>query len=1062
MSRFFIDRPVFAWVLAIVIMLAGAVSITQLPIAQYPPIAPPAVSITVTYPGASAETVQSTVVQVIEQQLSGIDHLLYFSSDSNKDGSISITLSFEQGTNPDIAQVQVQNKLQLAQPRLPQVVQQQGIRVAKATKNFLVVLGFVSTDGRLSSIDISDFIASTVQDPLSRTNGVGDYQLFGSEYAMRIWLDPAKLDNYGLTPSDVSTAVQAQNVQVAAGELGGLPAVKNQQLNATIIGPSYLQKPEEFAKILLRTEPNGARVLLRDVARVELGGELYSISTKYNGKPASAIAIKLASGANALDTVKNVRATVESLRPNFPEGLEVIYPFDTTPFVQLSIEEVVKTLGIAVVLVFLIMYLFLQNLRATLIPTIAVPVVLLGTCAVLNLAGYSINSLTMFGMVLAIGLLVDDAIVVVENVERVMEENKLSPKEATRKSMDEISGALVGIALVLTAVFLPMSFFGGSVGVIYRQFSVTIVSSMVLSVLVALIFTPALCATILKPPQEGGRRGFFGWFNRKFDAGNRRYIGGVKRVIGHPVISFVVFAGIVAVLVIGFLRVPGGFLPDEDQGVLFVQVTAPPGATAIRTQQVLDDVSDYFRKDEASNVEGVLEVTGFSFGGQGQNSGLGFIKLKDWSDRPGDTNKVQAIAARAQQHFSQIKDAQVFAFAPPAVLELGNATGFDFELQDRGNKGHAALMAARNQLLGEAAKDPSLMAVRPNGLNDEPQYSISLDREKATAQSVSLADINSTMSAAWGSSYINDFIDRGRVKRVYMQGEADTRMLPDELNDWYVRNSLNQMVKFSSFATGTWSYGSPKLERYNGIPSVEILGSPAPGLSTGTAIQAMAALAKKLPDGFGYEWTGLSYEEQASGSQTSYLYAGSLVVVFLCLAALYESWAIPVAVLLVVPLGVVGAVLATYVRGLNNDVYFQVGLLTTIGLAAKNAILIVEFAKAAYDSGKSLADAALTAAEERLRPILMTSIAFILGVAPLAISTGAGSGGQNAIGTGVVGGMLSATILAIFLVPLFFVAILKLFKVKPGNDDGRPTGEDGRDEAPKDTTRTKVHAEATA
>ena len=578
---------------------------------------------------------------------------------------------------------------------------------------------------------------------------------------------------------------------------------------------------------------------------------------------------------------------------------------------QLSIEEVVKTLGIAVVLVFLIMYLFLQNLRATLIPTIAVPVVLLGTCAVLNLAGYSINSLTMFGMVLAIGLLVDDAIVVVENVERVMEENKLSPKEATRKSMDEISGALVGIALVLTAVFLPMSFFGGSVGVIYRQFSVTIVSSMVLSVLVALIFTPALCATILKPPQEGGRRGFFGWFNRKFDAGNRRYIGGVKRVIGHPVISFVVFAGIVAVLVIGFLRVPGGFLPDEDQGVLFVQVTAPPGATAIRTQQVLDDVSDYFRKDEASNVEGVLEVTGFSFGGQGQNSGLGFIKLKDWSDRPGDTNKVQAIAARAQQHFSQIKDAQVFAFAPPAVLELGNATGFDFELQDRGNKGHAALMAARNQLLGEAAKDPSLMAVRPNGLNDEPQYSISLDREKATAQSVSLADINSTMSAAWGSSYINDFIDRGRVKRVYMQGEADTRMLPDELNDWYVRNSLNQMVKFSSFATGTWSYGSPKLERYNGIPSVEILGSPAPGLSTGTAIQAMAALAKKLPDGFGYEWTGLSYEEQASGSQTSYLYAGSLVVVFLCLAALYESWAIPVAVLLVVPLGVVGAVVAT-------------------------------------------------------------------------------------------------------------------------------------------------------
>ena len=1076
MSRFFIDRPVFAWVLAIILMLAGAVSITQLPIAQYPPIAPPAVSISVTYPGASAETVQSTVVQVIEQQLSGIDHLLYFSSASNKDGSISITLNFDQGTDADIAQVQVQNKLQLAQPRLPQVVQQQGIRVAKATKNFLVVLGFVSTDGRLSTVDLSDFIASFIQDPLSRTTGVGDYQLFGSEYAMRIWLDPAKLDNYGLTPADVSMAIQAQNIQVAAGELGGLPAVANQQLNATIIGPSYLQKPEEFARILLRTEPNGAQVRLHDVARIELGGELYSISTKYNGKPASAIAIKLASGANALDTVKNVRATVESLRSSFPAGVDVIYPFDTTPFVQLSIEEVVKTLGIAIVLVFLIMYLFLQNLRATLIPTIAVPIVLLGTCAVLHIAGYSINSLTMFGMVLAIGLLVDDAIVVVENVERVMEEDGLSPHDATVKSMGEISGALVGIALVLTAVFLPMSFFGGSVGVIYRQFSITIVTSMVLSVIVALIFTPALCATLLRPPKEGGKRGFFGWFNRMFDAGNRRYIGGVKGVIGHPVISFLVFGGVVAILVVMFLRIPGGFLPDEDQGVLFVQVTAPPGATAIRTQQVLDDINDYFHKEEGGNVEGVLEVTGFSFGGQGQNSGLAFIKLKDWSERPGDANKVQAIAGRAQRHFFQIKDAQVFAFAPPAVLELGNATGFDFELQDRGNKGHDALLAARNQVLGAAAQNPNLMGVRPNGLNDEPQFSISIDREKATAQSVSLADINATMSAAWGSAYVNDFIDRGRVKRVYMQGEANARMLPSELNDWYVRNSLGQMVKFSSFATGHWTYGSPKLERYNGLPSVEILGSPAPGLSSGTAIAAMADIAKKLPDGFGFQWTGLSYEEQASGSQTSYLYAGSLIVVFLCLAALYESWSIPVAVLLVVPLGVVGAVLATAVRGLDNDVYFQVGLLTTIGLAAKNAILIVEFAKAAYDSGKSLADAAVTAARERLRPILMTSIAFILGVAPLAISTGAGSGGQNAIGTGVVGGMLSATIFAIFLVPLFFVVILRFFKVQPGGTiDGdtshepgdrtggkTPPGDAGHDGAPKAKAPERAHADISA
>lgn len=1030
MSRFFIDRPVFAWVLAIVLMLVGAVSILKLPIAQYPPIAPPAVSITVTYPGASAETVQSTVVQVIEQQLSGIDHLLYFSSASNKDGSISITLSFEQGTNPDIAQVQVQNKLQLAQPRLPQAVQQQGIRVAKATKNFLIVLGFVSTDGKLSTVDLSDFIASTVQDPISRTSGVGDYQLFGSEYAMRIWLDPAKLVEYGLTPGDVSTAIQAQNIQVAAGELGGLPAAPNQQLNATIIGPSYLQTPEEFSKILLRVQTSGARVLLRDVARVELGGEIYSISTKYNGNPASALAVKLASGANALDTVKAVRATIESLRPNFPPGVDVIYPFDTTPFVQLSIEEVVKTLAIAVVLVFLIMFLFLQNFRATLIPTIAVPIVLLGTCAVLSIAGYSINSLTMFGMVLAIGLLVDDAIVVVENVERVMHEDKLSPKEATRKSMDEISGALVGIALVLTAVFLPLSFFGGSTGVIYRQFSITIVSSMVLSVAVALIFTPALCATILKPGEGEKTRGFFGWFNRKFNAGNKRYIGGVQGIIAHPVISMIVFLGIVALMVMMFIRIPGGFLPEEDQGVLFVQVTAPPGATANRTQAVLDEVADYFRKEEASNVEGVLEVNGFSFGGQGQNSGLGFIKLTDWSKRPGSENKVQAIAARAQARFFKIKDAQVFAFAPPAVLELGNATGFDFELQDSGNKGHTALMNARNQLLGMAAQDKQLMAVRPNGLNDEPQYAIKIDREKANAQSLSLATINTTLSAAWGSAYVNDFIDRGRVKRVYMQGEVDSRMLPSELDSWYVRNSLGQMVRFSSFATGDWTYGSPKLERYNGLPSVEILGSPAPGLSSGDAIKAMAELAKKLPDGFTYQWTGLSYEEQQSGSQTLSLYAGSLIVVFLCLAALYESWSIPVAVLMVVPLGVLGAVLATSLRGLDNDVYFQVGLLTTIGLAAKNAILIVEFAKANYDAGKSLVESAVLAAQERLRPILMTSLAFVLGVMPLAISTGAGSGGQNAIGTGVVGGMLSATVLAIFMVPLFFVVILRLFKVK--------------------------------
>jgi multidrug efflux pump len=1035
MSRFFINHPVFAWVLAIVVMLGGTVAVTQLPVAQYPSIAPPAVSISVTYPGASAETVQSTVVQPIEQQLSGLDHLLYFSSESDKDGSMTITLNFEQGTNPDVAQVQVQNKLQLAMPRLPLTVQQQGITVAKATKNFLVVAGFVSTDDSMTSADLGDFIASTVQDPVSRTPGVGDYQLFGAQYAMRIWLDPAKLNNYSLTPGDVAAAVQTQNVQVAAGELGGLPSIDNQQLNATIIGPSYLHTPEQFGQILLRVEPTGARVLLRDVARIELAGENFAVDTKYNGHPASALAVKLASGANALDTVRNVRATIAQLRPNFPPGVEAIYPYDTTPFVELSIKDVVVTLFVAIGLVFMIMYLFLQNLRATLIPTLAVPVVLLGTCAILSILGYSINSLTMFGMVLAIGLLVDDAIVVVENVERVMHEDHLPPKQATRKSMDEISGALVGIAVVLSAVFGPMSLFGGSTGVIYRQFSVTIVSSMALSVLVALIFTPALCATILKPTKAGPRGGFFGWFNRTFDRGNRGYITVVKRAIARPFLSLSLFAAITAMLAVVFVRIPGGFLPDEDQGVMFAQVTTPPGATSIRTQQVLDDVYDYFRKEEGNNVEGVFEIGGFSFGGRGQNSGLIFIKLKDWDARPGPRNKVQAIARRAMARFAGIKDALVFAFAPPAVRELGNATGFDFELQDRANLGHDKLMAARNQLLAAAAKDKRLSAVRANGVDDEPQYTIVIDREKANAQSVSITDINTTMSAAWGSAYINDFLDRGRVKRVFMQGDRSSRMLPDDLDNWYVRNSLGQMVKFSSFATGRWTYGSPKLERYNGTPSMEILGAPAPGESTGGAMAAMREIAAQLPDGFGFSWTGTSFEEDKAGSQTGLLYTGSLIVVFLSLAALYESWSIPVAVLLVVPLGVVGAVLATFLRGLSNDVYFQVGLLTTIGLSAKNAILIVEFAKANFERGMSLAEAAALAARERLRPILMTSLAFILGVLPLAVSTGAGSGGQNAIGTGVVGGMLSATFLAIFLVPVFFVVVLRLFRTKPRSED---------------------------
>ena len=1038
MSKFFIDRPIFAWVIAIVLMMVGALAVVTLPVAQYPSIAPPAVAITVVYPGASADTVQSTVVQVIEQQLSGLDHLLYFSSESDKDGSMTITLNFEQGTNPDIAQVQVQNKLQLATPLLPPEVQQQGIRVAKSTKNFLLAVGFVSNDGSMGSGEIADFIASNVQDPLSRTAGVGDYQLFGSQGAMRLWLDPAKLNNYGLTPVDVSNAISAQNVQIASGELGGLPSVKGQQLNATIIGPTRLHSPEQFGAILLKVNADGSQVRLRDVARIAFGSENYTYdNVRYNGKPAAGIAVKLATGANALDTAKAVRATIDKLKPVFPHGLQAIYPYDTTPFVQISIEEVAKTLFEAIGLVFLVMLLFLQNIRATFIPTIAVPVVLLGTFGILKAFGYSINVLTMFGMVLAIGLLVDDAIVVVENVERVMAEEGLSPREATIKSMDQITGALVGIALVLSAVFLPMAFFGGSTGVIYRQFSITMVSAMTLSVLVALIFTPALCATLLKPPEKGQheKRGLFGWFNRHFECANRNYEGAVLRVVnrtGRYLIAFVVIVGVMTLL---FMRIPKSFLPDEDQGILFAQVTTPAGATNERTAKALADVRDYFLKDEKQAVEGVFTISGFNFAGHGQTSGLAFIRLKPWADRPGARNRVQAIAARATQRFRKIADAQAFAFAPPAVFELGNATGFDLELLDNANQGHDKLMQARNQLLGMARKDPQLRQVRANGLDDEPQYQFNVDWEKASAYGLTITDINNTLSAAWGSQYVDDFIDRGRVKRVFIQGSAPSRMLPQDLTDWYVRNSAGQMVAFSAFADAKWGYGSPKLERYNGVPSVEILGEPIAGVTTGVALDALEAYAKKLPPGFGLEWTGLSYEERLSGSQAPALYAISLIVVFLCLAALYESWSIPVAVMLVVPLGVIGAIIATSLRGLANDVFFQVGLLTTVGLSAKNAILIVEFAKENHDKGMELIEATVNAARQRLRPILMTSLAFILGVLPLAISSGAGSGGQNAIGTGVIGGMLSATVLAIFFVPVFFVTVGKVFSQRPAQAD---------------------------
>ena len=1026
MSKFFIDRPIFAWVIALVIMLVGALSILKLPINQYPSIAPPAISIAVTYPGASAQTVQDTVVQVIEQQLNGIDHLRYVSSESNSDGSMSITATFEQGTDPDTAQVQVQNKLNLATPLLPQEVQQQGIRVTKAVKNFLMVIGVVSEDGSMNKDDLSNYIVSNMQDPISRTEGVGDFQVFGAQYAMRIWLDPAKLNKYNLTPVDVKAAISAQNVQVSSGQLGGLPAVKGQELNATIIGKTRLQNAEQFKKILLKVNTDGSQVRLSDVAEVALGGENYSISAQYNGKPSSGLAIKLAPGSNALDTAKALHATISDLEPFFPPGMKVVYPYDTTPVVSASIEGVLETLVEAVVLVFLVMFLFLQNFRATIITTMTVPVVLLGTFGILAAAGFSINTLTMFGMVLAIGLLVDDAIVVVENVERVMAEEGLPPKEATKKSMEQIQGALVGIALVLSAVLLPMAFFSGSTGVIYKQFSITIVSAMALSVLVALIFTPALCATMLKPIQKGdhgeNKRGFFGWFNRTFDSGVKRYEKGVGSILRHKAPYLLAYVLIVVGMVFLFTRIPTSFLPEEDQGVLFAQVQTPAGTTAERTQDVIDRMREYLLKEESGAVSSVFTVNGFNFAGRGQSSGLAFIMLKPWGERDAD-NSVFALAARAQAHFSTFRDAMVFAFAPPAVMELGNATGFDVYLQDRSGIGHEKLMAARNQFLGMAAQSKILAGVRPNGLNDEPQYQLEIDDEAARALGVELSDINNTLSIGLGASYVNDFIDHGRVKKVFLQGAADSRMNPEDLKKWFVRNGEGTMVPFSAFAKGKWIYGPPKLSRYNGVEAMEILGSPAPGYSSGQAMAEVEALAKKLPAGVGISWTGLSFEERLSGSQAPALYAISLLMVFLCLAALYESWSIPIAVMLVVPLGIIGALMATSLRGLSNDVYFQVGLLTTIGLASKNAILIVEFAKELHEQGRTLSEAAIEACRMRLRPIIMTSLAFVLGVIPLAISSGAGSGSQHAIGTGVIGGMITATVLAVFWVPLFFVAV---------------------------------------
>ncbi|QDD63831.1 efflux RND transporter permease subunit [Herbaspirillum seropedicae] len=1043
MARFFIDRPIFAWVLAIIVMLAGIVSVLTLPIAQYPAIAPPAIAITANYPGASAKTLEDTVTQIIEQKMKGLDRLSYMASTSESSGSVTITLTFENGTNPDTAQVQVQNKLSLATPLLPSEVQQQGITVTKSATNFLNVLAFTSEDGSMSGSDLSDYVAANVQDAISRVDGVGDTTLFGSQYAMRIWLDPNKLTSYGLTPLDVKNAIQAQNAQVSSGQLGGLPAAENQQINATITAQTRLRTADQFQNIVLRTLTGGAQVKLRDVARIELGSESYTSVGRYNGKPAAGLAIKLATGANALDTVKAIDKRVAELEKFFPTGMKVQKPYDTTPFVRISIEEVVRTLIEAVVLVFLVMYLFLQNFRATLIPTIAVPVVLLGTFGVLAVFGFTINTLTMFAMVLAIGLLVDDAIVVVENVERVMSEEGLPPKQATRKSMGQISGALVGVALVLAAVFVPMAFFSGSTGVIYRQFSITIVSAMTLSVLVALVLTPALCATLLKPAAKGhalATTGFFGWFNRQFDRSNMRYQGIVRHMLGRGWRYMAAYAVLLALVVAGFMKLPVGFLPDEDQGTLFAIMQLPSGATKARTDEVIRQVEQHFLVDQKEAVSGVFAVSGFSFAGSGQNMGFAFIKLKPWDERKGPGLSVTDVAAKAGAAFANIRDARVFAFAPPAVSELGNATGFDLMLKDEANLGHATLMQARNQLLGELMQDKRLVAVRPNGLEDTPEFRLSVDTDKAGALGVAMSDINDTIATAWGSSYVNDFIDKGRVKKVMLQGDAQYRMLPSDVDRWYVRNSAGTMVPFSAFSTASWTSGSPRLERYNGVPSMEILGMALPGAaSSGEAMAIVEAALAKMPPGIGYEWTGLSLQEKASSGKTGILYGVSILIVFLALAALYESWAVPFSVILVVPLGVFGALLGAMLTWKMNDVYFQVGLLTTIGLACKNAILIVEFAKDLYEHGKSLVEATMEAVRMRLRPILMTSLAFILGVLPMVLGSGAGAGAQHALGTAVIGGMLSGTVLAVFFVPLFFVIIMTLFGRKPADaPQGQP------------------------
>ncbi|WP_454878518.1 multidrug efflux RND transporter permease AcrD [Serratia inhibens] len=1034
MANFFIDRPIFAWVLAIILCLTGALAIFSLPVEQYPNLAPPNVRISATYPGASAQTLENTVTQIIEQNMTGLDNMMYMSSQSTNTGRATVTLTFEAGTDPNEAMQQVQNQLQAAIKRLPQAVQTQGVTVSKSGDTTLMMVAFVSTDGSMDKQDIADYLVSNLQDPLSRINGVGSMDVYGSQYAMRIWLDPNKLTSYQLTTQDVVTAIESQNAQVAVGQLGGTPSVDKQALNATVNAQSQLQTPEQFRQITLRVNQDGSLVTLGDVSTIELGGENYDYLSRYNGMQAAGMNIKLASGANELQTDQLVKDKIAELSQYFPHGLEAKVAYETTPFVKASIKDVVKTLLEAIVLVFLVMYLFLQNFRATLIPTIAVPVVLLGTFAILSAFGFSINTLTMFAMVLAIGLLVDDAIVVVENVERVMSEEGLPPREATRKSMGQIQGALVGIAMVLSAVFIPMAFFGGTTGAIYRQFSITIVSSMVLSVLVAMILTPALCATLLKPLAKGhhhGKRGFFGWFNRMFNRNADRYERGVARVLHFSLRYMAIYLLLLAGMALLFIKLPSSFLPQEDRGVFTVQVQLPPGSTLQQTAKVVEKVEHYFLTKEKQDVLSVFSTIGAGPGGNGQNVARMFIRLKDWDLRTSGANTSFDIIDRATHAFSKINEARVIASSPPAITGLGNSSGFDAELEDHAGLGHAKLMAARDQLLQLAGDNPLLARVRHNGLDDGPQLQINIDQRKAQALGVAVDDINNTLSTAWGSTYVNDFVDRGRVKKVYVQAAAPFRMLPGDIDKWYVRNSAGGMVPLSAFSTSHWEYGSPRLERYNGSSAVEIVGEAAEGVSTGTAMAEMEKIVSQLPTGFGLEWTAMSYQERLSGSQAPALYAISLLVVFLCLAALYESWSIPFSVMLVVPLGVIGAVAATWLRGLENDVYFQVGLLTIIGLSAKNAILIVEFANELNQKGQDLMSATLEASRMRLRPILMTSLAFIFGVLPMTISSGAGSGSQHAVGTGVMGGMISATLLAIFFVPLFFVLVRRRFPGKP-------------------------------